>query len=342
MAKQKSAVKLGIFIFIGFAILVAAVYLIGGKSSLFTSTFTIKTYFHDIQGLKSGTVVRLSGIDAGSVSDIQIVPDNTGRVEVTLNLVTDVRRFIRIDTKASIETDGLVGNKVIVLKLGSESAPLVKDFGYIEGEEPLGFGAIIAETQGILKYTKLMTKNLADITNKVNNGEGTLGKILNDNELYNSATGLTKRADSSLRSVTNELKGITGLFDTLGTGVRTVVRNIDRVIGNVDSIIVSVKAGKGVIGQMFVNGSKLDTSITNTIQNVEKITSDTRLAASRLADNMEALKHNWLFKSYFEKRGYWEAGKAEADIDAKTKELNDKIRLLDQKIEQLKKIDNKK
>lgn len=342
MAKKISSVKLGIFIFIGTIIMVAAVYLIGGKSSLFSSTFKVKTYFHDIQGLKKGTVVRLSGIDAGSVNDIQIVPDNTGRVEVTLDLIQDVKRFIRVDTRATIETDGLVGNKVVVLKLGSESAPFVKENGFIKGQDPLGFGAIIAETQGILNYTKQMTKDLSEITNRINRGEGSLGKLLSDDELYNSATGLTKRADSSLNSITNEVKGLTGLFDKLGNGVHTVVGNIDKVVGNIDSILISVKNGKGLIGQMIVNGSKLDTSITNTIQNVEKITSDSRIAASRLADNMEALKHNWLFKSYFEKRGYWEPGKYEDELDSKIKELNSKIKLLDQRIEQLQALDNKK
>ena len=342
MVKKTSSIRLGIFIFIGLVILVASIYLIGGKSSLFSSTFKVKTYFTDVQGLKNGTVVRLSGIDAGSVSDIEIVPDNTGRVEVTLNLVEDIRRFIRIDTRASIETDGLMGNKVIVLKLGNESAPLVKDNGYIKSEEPRGLGAIIAEVQGIMSYTKQMTKDLAEITSRVNRGEGTVGKLLTDESLYNSANGLTKRADSSLNSITAEVKGVTGMLDKLGTGVHTVVGNIDKVVGNIDSLLVSVRSGKGLVGQLLVNGSKLDTSVTNTIQNVEKITSDSRLAASRLAENMEALKHNWLFKSYFEKRGYWDSGKYEEQIDSKIKELNGKIKLLDQKIEQLQKLEGKK
>ncbi|HVO73629.1 MAG TPA: MlaD family protein, partial [Ignavibacteriaceae bacterium] len=173
MAKKISAVKLGIFIFIGIGILVLGIFLIGDKQALFNSTFTVKAYFNDIQGLKSGASVRFGGIDVGSVTDVEIVNDTSGRVEVTMEVLTDIKQFIRTDTKATIETEGLVGNKVVILKMGSSSADQVKDGGTIQSKEPIGFSAIIEETQGIMDYTKQMTKELAEITARVNKGQGT-------------------------------------------------------------------------------------------------------------------------------------------------------------------------
>jgi phospholipid/cholesterol/gamma-HCH transport system substrate-binding protein len=340
MANKTSTVKIGIFITIGLAILVVAIFLLGEKSALFQSTFDIKAYFKDIQGLRNGAIVRLSGIDVGSVKNIAIVSDTSGRVEVTMALIKDIKRFIRTDSKAVIETEGLVGNKVVVLSVGTSNAEEVKNGGVIKAQEPLGFSAIIAETQGIMQYTKEMTKNLAEIIGRVNNGEGSIGKLLKDEQLYNDAKALTQTADQSLKSITTEVNGITTLFNELGDGVKVVVGNIDSVVSRIDYILAGIQQGKGVMGQILVNGTKLDTTFKNTLDNIEKTSADARLGASRLAENMEALKHNWLFKSYFENRGYWDKATYEDEISSKMKEINDRIKMLDERINAIKKLEN--
>jgi phospholipid/cholesterol/gamma-HCH transport system substrate-binding protein len=333
--KKMTSVRLGFFIILGIALLVVGVFLIGQKESLFSSTFNVKAYFKDVQGLRSGATVRLSGIDVGTVKNVEIVNDTTGRVAVDMNLQTDIQRFIRTDTKATIETEGLVGNKVLVLKIGSASAEPVKDGGYIQSQEPVGFSAIIAQTEGIMKYTKDMTKDLSEIVGRVNRGEGSIGKLLTNDDLYNNATRLTQTADESLKNITDELNKVTGLFDTLGVGVKTVVQSTNNVVMDVDNIIKGVKQGKGVIGALLVSG-KYDSTIAGTLVNIQKTSVDARLAASRLAENMEALKHNWLFKGYFEQRGYWDKVKFEDDLDVRVKELDTKIKTLNEQINTLK------
>ncbi len=336
--KKMTSVRLGFFIILGIGLLVVGVFLIGQKESLFSSTFNVKAYFKDVQGLRSGATVRLSGIDVGTVKNVEIVNDTTGRVEVDMNLQTDIQRFIRTDTKATIETEGLVGNKVLVLKIGSASAEPVKDGGYIQSQEPVGFSAIIAQTEGIMKYTKDMTKDLSEIVGRVNRGEGSIGKLLTNDDLYNNATRLTQTADESLKNITDELNKVTGLFDTLGVGVKTVVQSTNNVVMDVDNIIKGVKQGKGVIGALLVSG-KYDSTIAGTLVNIQKTSVDARLAASRLAENMEALKHNWLFKGYFEQRGYWDKVKFEDDLDVRIKELDTKIKTLNEQINTLKSLE---
>lgn len=257
-----------------------------------------------------------------------------------MSLVKDIHRFIKTDTKASIETEGLVGNKVVVLRIGSSGAEEVSNGGIIKAQEPLGFSAILAETQGIMEYTKDMTQNLAEIIARVNRGEGSIGKLLKDEQLYNDAKALTKQADQSLQSITNQASGLVNVFNELGEGVKHVIGNIDSVVSRVDIIVAGIQNGKGVLGQMTVNGSKFDSTFNNTLSNIEKTTSDARLSASRLAENMEALKHNWLFKSYFENRGYWDKTAYEDEINSKIKELNDRIKMLDDRINTIKKLES--
>jgi phospholipid/cholesterol/gamma-HCH transport system substrate-binding protein len=341
MLKNLTGAKLGIFIFIGSTLLVIGIFLLGNKESLFRPTFTVKAYFKNIEGLRNGAPVRLGGIDVGSVKNIEIVKDTTGKVEVSMRLQNEIQRFIRKDTKASIETEGLVGNKVVILEIGSTTADPVSEGGVIQSKDPLGFAAVIDETQGIMNYTKEMTKNMADIVAKINKGEGTIGKILTDEKLYYQATELTKRADQSLYAVITELEKVSGIFKNLGSGVSEVLGNVNRVVIEVDTIINDVSKGRGMLGQVLLENSKYDSIFTSTMSEIQKTSVDARLAASRLSENMEALKHNWLFKSYFEERGYWDKAEYEDQINSSLRELDEKIKFIDQRIETLKQLEEK-
>jgi len=341
MFKNLANAKLGIFIFLGSALLVILIFLLGNKDQLFTSTFTINAYFKNTEGLRNGAPVRFGGIDVGAVKGISIVNDTTGRVVVSMRIKDDVRRFIKKDSRASIETEGLVGNKVVMISMGSESADEISEGGIILSKEPLSFADIIAETQGIMAYTKEMTKNLSEIVYKVNEGKGTIGKIINDNQLYDAATNLTKSADVSMTSLTNDMKGVIGLFDELGRGVQDVVNNVNGIVTRIDTVLQGVSEGRGLLGSLVSDKGKEGKSLNKILENLVVVSEDAKTSASRLAENMEALKHNWLFKSYFEERGYWDKEKFENQLDSKILELNDKIKLLDEKILELKSLENK-
>ncbi|GAB4288536.1 MAG: MlaD family protein [Ignavibacteriaceae bacterium] len=338
--KSLAGVKLGVFIFIGSVLLVVGIFMLGNKQALFSSTFNVNAYFTNIEGLRNGAPVRLSGIDVGSVSNIEIVDDTSGRVKVEMRLLTEIERFIRTDTKASIQTEGLVGNKVVVLEIGSSLADPVGEGGTIMAKDPVGFAEIIEETQGIMNYTREMTRNLSEIMEKINKGEGSLGKILTDDELYNAATDLTYRAGSSLGDITDQLNTVTGLFEELGLGVQEVVVRVNSVVTQIDTTLSKVNRGQGVIGSLLVEGSPADSTLYKTLQNLVQITEDAKIGASRLAENMEALKHNWLFKGYFEERGYWDKEEFEGFLDEKISELNEKIQTLDERINELQKLQN--
>jgi phospholipid/cholesterol/gamma-HCH transport system substrate-binding protein len=342
MFKHLAGAKLGIFIFLGSALLVILIFLLGNKDQLFTSTFTVNAYFKNTEGLRNGAAVRFGGIDIGAVKSISIVPDTTGRVEVSMRIKDDVKRFIKKDSKASIETEGLVGNKVVVLSMGSEQSAEISEGGIILSQEPLTFANIIQETQGIIAYTKDMTKNLAEIVQKVNKGDGTIGKILNDDQLYQAATNLTKSADQSMTSLTDDMKEVIGLFDELGRGVKDVVTNINGIVTRIDTVMQGISAGRGLLGSLVSDKGKESESLNKILDNLVVISEDAKTSASRLSENMEALKHNWLFKGYFEERGYWDKEEFENQLDTKILELNDKIKLLDEKISELKTLENNK
>jgi phospholipid/cholesterol/gamma-HCH transport system substrate-binding protein len=335
-----SGAKLGIFIFIGSTLLIIGIFMLGNKEALFKPTFTVKAYFHNIEGLRNGAPVKLSGIDAGAVQDIRVVGDTVSLIEVKMRLLEEIRHFIRVDTQAEIQTEGLVGNKFVSLKIGDTDSEPVKDDGVILAKEPVSFADIIEETQGIMGYTKEMTKDLSEIINRINAGEGTAGKIFKDDALYYAATDLTKSADKSLNSITAELNIITQQYKSLGVSVASAVENINKVVMNVDSLLHNTFQGQGVLGSLLVEGTSVDSNFQSLMLNLKEISQESKTAAASLSENMEALKHNWLFKSYFEERGYWDASEYGKEIDQKTKELDEKIELLNKKIDELKSLES--
>jgi len=340
MENKMPSIRLGIFIFIGSVMVILSIFLIGNKESLFTSTFEIKTYFKSIEGLRGGAPVRLSGINVGSVSNIKISDDTTGNVEVTLRLNADVQKFIGTDTKASIETEGLVGNKVVILKIGTSGNP-VQSGDVIQTAETPGFAAIIEETQGILGYTKELTSNLAEIVAKVNSGEGSVGKLINKDDLYRNTNNLIISADRSLSAITMKMDTLANIVNSLGFGVQAMIANVDGVVIGIDTIISNIQKGEGVLGVLVSKESQLSSNLTQVLDNIIQITEDTKLGTARFAENMEAMKRNWLFKSYFEERGFYDKPGYEKKLDEYMNEINSRIKTLDNRIETLRKLGEK-
>ncbi len=339
MLKNLTGARLGIFVFIGTILLVLAIFLVGNKESLFTPSFTARALFPTVEGLRIGASVRLSGIDVGSVSNIEIAQDTIGNVIVTMRINSDVRNFIKIDSKASIETEGLVGNKIVVVTAGGSSSKTVEDGGFIKAKVPLSLAQIIEESQGTLNYIREITKDFSEIVRKINQGDGTVGKLINDDELYSSTTKLTNSADKSLNLITERLNQIGDIIVDVTGEFQNIVTGIDTVVKRVDNILVTVKSGKGVVGSLIAENGGYNDSIKVIMRNLVSMTDGIKSGANKFAENMEALKHNWMFKSYFEERGYWDVTDYEKSIDSKLLELKDRTRLLDEKIKQLQELE---
>ena len=338
MFKNLAGARLGLFVFIGTVFLIIAIFLIGNKESLFQPTFKVKSLFTSVEGLREGALVRLSGIDVGSVSDISIAGDTLGRVIVEMRIETSVRDFIRIDSKASVETEGLVGNKIIIISVGSPSNPVVEDGGYIKAKPPINVTQMIEEGQVTLSYVKNITKDFSDIVSKINNGEGTIGKIINDDELYNASVDITKTANKSLSTMTARLDEISQLIVESTAEFQQIVSGLDNMVKKVDYIVDDVREGKGVLGVLLSEKGNYQDSVSAMITNLVQTTQGIKIGATRFAENMEALKHNWLFKNYFEERGYWDVSEYEKNIDSKITELKEKTKALDERIRELKQL----
>jgi phospholipid/cholesterol/gamma-HCH transport system substrate-binding protein len=340
MLKHLEGARLGLFVFLGTVLIVLSIFLIGNRESLFVSSIFVKTYFTTVEGLKTGAPVRMSGYDIGSVRSISLANDTSGRVEVEMRIETDVRQFLRLDSEASVETEGLVGKKIVNITAGSPDLEIVAEGGIIKSKDPINIAAIIKETRDLMSYLNDITKDFSSIVSKINSGEGTIGKLVNDDELYESTVSITKTADTSLASITNRMNEVTEFIVDLGTGFESIVSNVDTSITEIKTLIDNVQKGEGVLGALLADESSYD-SIKTVISNLVSTTNYAANGAASFAENMEALKHNWLFKAYFEERGYWDKDEFEVELDNRIKEVNKKKEILEQKIQELKELEKR-
>ncbi|HTA83492.1 MAG TPA: MlaD family protein [Bacteroidia bacterium] len=182
MQKNKSNnIRLGIFVSLGLALFMAGIYYIGKRQQLFGSTFRISCVFKDISGLQVGNSVRLSGINVGVVQSIDIVADTS--VRVGLSIDEKVRKFISTDSKATIGSDGLMGNKLVIILPGISSVTTVQNNGHLATYTPVNVDAIMNKLQITINNVSNITGDLSAIMDNIRSGKGTIGKLFMDTVL---------------------------------------------------------------------------------------------------------------------------------------------------------------
>ncbi len=337
MLKHLEGARLGLFIFLGTVLIVLSIFMIGNKESMFVQSINILAKFNTVEGLKSGAPVRLSGYTIGSVSDIVLSDDSIGTVIVTMRIDQELRSFIHLDSEASIQTEGLVGKKIVSITPGSPNQPVADEGSYIRSKNPMNLTQLMEDSEAIISYMRGITKDFAEIVNKVNKGNGSVGKLVNDSELYESTVEMIQTANNDLNQISLTLENIADLANETITSAKTTFTELDTAIVSIKNILAKIDAGEGLVGEI-INDTESYDSVKVMISNLVSSTESAGRGLSSFAENMEALKHNWLFKSYFEERGYWNQIEYQKAIDEQIEELKNQNDLLESKINELKEL----
>lgn len=190
--------KLGMFVTIGLVLLMGTIFFIGKQKNLFGSTFILNTKFKTVSGLKIGNNIRFSGINIGTVDDIQIINDSS--VAVRLLIKEEVRKFIKTDAKATIGSDGLMGDKVLTISPGINSKKIVQNNATIATVQAIEMEDIMKSVSITADNAAVMTDQLADFSYKLNNSNGLLSKLLTDEEMG-------KKMDATMTNIQKGTKG---------------------------------------------------------------------------------------------------------------------------------------
>lgn len=211
-------IKIGLFTLAGLAVLVLGIFFIGNRKGLFSATFNVHGMFKNVNGLQVGNNARFAGINVGVVEDISIVNDTTVKVVLTLN--ENVRKFIKKDAKLSIGSDGLMGDKLVLISPGgAETSESVKNGDQLAAVNPIDIDKIIKRVTGIADDAGDLIAGLSEIVDKVNHGKGSIGRLLNNDKM-------AKDLDATVNQAKTTIANVHTTTTTLNTDLKAAQSNI--------------------------------------------------------------------------------------------------------------------
>jgi len=315
MAKTKlENLRLGIFVVLGTLLLLFAAYLVGNRQNMFGKTFDITAIFKNASGLQNGNNVRFSGINVGTVKQIEMVNDTTIRVHMIIQ--DEMRNHIRKDAIASIGSNGLVGSMLINIIPGKATSALIRPGDELQSLSQIGTQDMMGTLNVTNENAALLTAELLKVSQTLTQGRGTLGILLNDTTMANdlqqtianfkytsNQANVTMVALNKLVKRINFEENAAGvlLSDSIsGRMMKNIIQNLEASSIEIKKMTQDLNMTIGVIkdGNGAINYLSKDTTLVNqmerTMQNIEQGT-------ERFNENMEALKHNFLTRGYFRK-----------------------------------------
>ena len=196
--------RLGIFVSVGLFLFIAGIYFIGKKQRLFSSTFKISSVFNNVNGLQVGNNVRFSGINVGTVSNIEIISDTSAKVDMIID--EDTRKFIKKDATVTIGSEGLMGNKVMNISPGSESLEAINDGEFFSSNAPPGIEDLMSSLKTTTENAAHITGDLSAMFQSMREGKGTVGKLLMD-------TVFAQDVEQAVKSIEKGMGGFSATMD---------------------------------------------------------------------------------------------------------------------------------
>ncbi|MCK5832858.1 MCE family protein [bacterium] len=301
---QKASI--GGLIVVALLILGVAVLILGGEQGFMSRRYQLMARFERISGLQSGAPVWLAGQRVGFVSQIEFVKDDADGVfiDVTMRIDSRYSDLIRRDSEARIGTLGLLGDKLVGITLGSADSLKLKPGEYVKTDNPIDFEELIQ--RGVETFGDLAEggKSLKSIAAKIDSGEGTLGKLINDPSIYFDIAALTRSTEEIVDKINKNEGNIGRLFndtllydemvasisdvreliDSIGDGRGTLGRlvkdpslydHLSASLGRIDTLIARVERGEGTSGK-FISSDDLYREVTSTVGSLDSLLIDIR------------------------------------------------------------------
>ena len=300
----------GAFVIIGVLLFTAALFMIGERRMLFADRFELYTEFAKLGQLEQGSIVRVAGMNAGEVTEIMVPRSPAERFRVKMQVRSDLHPLIRTDSIATAQTEGLVGGIYVNIATGSERAAQLPTGGTITSREPLAMGDLLQQA--------------SDTIAQVNE---TVSKLSGD-------------VENTVRQIANTAADAHDLIEDVSPQIKAIADNGSRMSADTQQIIATVRAGEGTLGKLinddalYNRAREIADDARVVMANVKQVSDEARRAISDfhskdgpaqglfadmrltlgqareatadLAENMEAMKHNFLLRGFFNRRGYYD------------------------------------
>ena len=299
-AKEKvnfAQLKVGVLAIVALACIVLIVFLLTGNASWFKKQVNLHVYTSDAAGLTQGAPVRINGIQAGTVRDVALSGETNPQRIIRVDFVVDqdMQKQIPADSIASISSDNLLGSTKF-LQINKGTRPdIIQAGATVKSADTRQFDALIQQGYNVLDSLQLILGKVQDIVGAIEVGKGTIGKLLVDETLYNSAQATVGELQT-LATTLNSKKGIGRIIND-----DAFYNQVQSILGRFDQITADLQAGKGTAGMLLKDpkiandlDSSLDqintmlTKLNNGQGSIGKLLNDPKMA-NQLSDTLTKL-----------------------------------------------------
>ncbi|MCP4704648.1 MAG: MCE family protein [candidate division Zixibacteria bacterium] len=286
-------IKVGVLITIALFVLVWASFS-GSGTSIFDKKVKFVAYFDNVNGLVKGAPVWIAGVEVGNVSSIKFVNlDSAGQIELKLRVKESVTNMITIDARIRLGTIGMLGDKYLEIIPGTLGKQLIAEDGAIKTDAKGDLAAIMSEGEELISSSRKTMGNLCDITKQIQNGEGTLGQLISNDELHVELAGLISSMTILMDGLQKNQERITGAMENMSSDLADVTAkansntgtigkllsdpklydNLNSSTGRIDSILSKINQGQGTAGAI-VNDDDLYQEVKNLVVRIENLVTD--------------------------------------------------------------------
>ncbi|WP_419801147.1 MlaD family protein [Mucilaginibacter sp.] len=321
--ETKRNVLVGVFIFIGLLILIVGIFTLGGQQKAFVKSMRINAVFSDIGGLKAGNNVWFSGVKIGTVKTIKFY--GRSQVEVSMNIEQSARQYIRKDASAKLSSDGLIGNKLIVIFGGNPSTAEIEDGDILQVQKDLSTDDIMKTLQENNENLIGITTNFKKLSGDMVKGKGLAGTLLADSSLAKSFKAIVmnlQKTTQTSATLAGQLSRFSAKLNTKG-GLADKMLTDTAVFGKLTATADQLKQTAAKATVITDNLSKASNKLNSTDNALGLLLNDAKTAEQvkttmgnlqessvKLNDDLEAAQHNFLLRGFFKKKEKAEAAAA--------------------------------
>ena len=311
----------GIFIIAGVTLFALGIFLVGSRHEAFSRHVLLYTEFADLDGIAKGSKVQVAGMDAGQVTKIDVPDSPSGHFRVQMKVNEQLHGLVRTDSVVTVDTEGVVGDTFLTIHSGSPNAAIAQAGSLLQSKPPVSMSDLLTHGLGVMNDADATLKqvggklnvaldgvngavgNANDLLVGLKEGRGPAGMLLRDEKM----AGQIRETMSNVQSTTSNLNQASGRVNTLVADVqqRQLPQKLDDTMTQIRSASTRADATIQQVQQSLTQALGPDANGVTAGQNISESLTNVNAATGNMAEDTEALKHNFFFKGFFNRRGYY-------------------------------------
>jgi phospholipid/cholesterol/gamma-HCH transport system substrate-binding protein len=314
-------IGVGIFIIAGLTLFGLGIFLVGSRHEAFTHHVLLYTEFADLDGISKGSKVQVAGMDAGQVTKIDIPQTPNGQFRIQMKVDDQLHGLVRTDSVVTVDTEGVVGNTFLTIHPGSPNLDVAQADSVLQSKPPITLSDLLNHGLGVMNDADATMKqvggklnvaldsvngavgNANDLLVGLKEGHGTAGMLLRDEKMAAQIRETMSNAQSTTSNLNQASVRVNGIVADVQQ--RQLPQKLDETMSKIDSATSQADATIGQVRQSLVQALGPDANGVTAAQNINETLSNINAATGNMAEDTEALKHNFFFKGFFNQRGYY-------------------------------------